>query len=489
MKNTKKYLLISLALLFLLVAGFGILYLTEPEVEAYEEEVEEYSYESNYLIEKEYGDIDYVEISGPNGDYVIRQETETIEPDEDDEDGETTYSYSYYFEGYEDYDVTSSLSSAVQSLVKLSINKEIGSVDDLSQYGLDGDETTTITMNYDDGTTDVMSVGLEGASTYGYYVYYGGEVNIAYINSIVLNDITDNVNSYSYTASALYDDTGTLLTSVLNYITFSGTNFEVPIEVYYNADSWSNYSMSSPVSSDCGSTNTEALVTLLESFTVDDVVAVGVTEETLSDYGLDEPFATIEFDINGTEHTISVSEQVGSNRYVIADGVTNVVYTVAATTVSAWAETDATTLRDTFVFLPYIADVDEFTVTTPDLTVTIDLERTIDEENSTEDVTSYDYTAYYLGSEITYSDNVTSYYKELISLPLITVDELEHEDTASLTLSYTYYAGGTDVVEYYKAIDEDRYVAYLNGEYSATIRSSNIDSFYTTTTEFDAANK
>lgn len=467
-----------MAVLLLLVGGFGILYLTEPVEEVVEEEeVEDTSTttETQYVIYQESGDIDTVEISGPNGDYKIIQETETIEPDEDDEDGETTYSYTYYYEGYETCDITSSLSTAVQSLVKLSSNREIGEVDDLEQYGLDSDETTAITINYDDGSSDTIYVGIEGASTYGYYINYEGTVHISYINSVLLNDIIDNVNVYTYTVDTLYDDTGTEATSMFEYVTISGTNFDEPIEFVYNSVSLSNYVMTSPVSAEASMTETADLVTLLETFTADSVVALNVTEEELAEYGLDEPFATIEFALNGSEHTLSVSEQVGSIRYLVTDGNTDIVYSIAASSVSDWAEGVASEYRDVYVYLPFIATVDEFTATSEEISVVIDLDRTVDEESSTDTTVAYTYSSTYLGEEIEYTDNVTYFYSQLIGMVIINIDYAEHEDTPDLTLTYTYYDdGGTDVVEYYKIIDQDRYAAYYNGEFTATVRAATV---------------
>ncbi|MFI3326905.1 MAG: DUF4340 domain-containing protein [Clostridia bacterium] len=490
MKNTKKYILISLAVLLLLGGGFVLLYITDDSANVdytEDEEIVDTTEETTYLIDKTYQEIDYVEISGPSGDYVIVQVEELEEAE--DEDAEDTYVYSYYIEGYEEYDVSTAMSSSMTSLTYLIPNKELGVIEDLEQYGLSDADSTTVTMYFDDGTVEEIAIGIEAASTYGNYINYNGEVYIGYINDFVITDIVSNVNVYTYTIDYLYDDTGTAITTAFEYLTISGTNYAQPIEIVPDSTTYSGYSMTSPVESDGHPSTISELATLMQTFTTDSVVAVEVTEEQLADYGLDEPFATIEFSLNGVEHKISVSEKNGTNRYVIIDDVTNIVYSIAATSVSSWAENTALELRTAYVNLTAITDLQYISFESDEVEFTVELEEYVNEEESTDDAIVYDYNAYFKGNQIDYDDNVTAIYYSFLDISVLSLDELAHETTATASLVFEYYDGEQVTIDYYKSTEnDDRYVAYVDGEFNGVVRNTSIESLITAAVEFDETN-
>ncbi len=228
-----------------------------------------------------------------------------------------------------------------------------------------------------------------------------------------------------------------------------------------------------------GSNTFTEIVTALKSLTVDSAVAVGRTQETLEQYGLAEPYAQIVFDMNGEDHTLAVSAADSEgNRYLIADD-NDVVYQVASSTVDSWAEADLMDLRMSYVWLPNITNVSRLTLTVDgDMVYPYDVTRTVNEEKSTEDNTSYDLSIQNAaGEEITY-ENYQNFYQQLLSVAVLSTKEATYDaGSPVLRVEYQYFDGSEpDVITYCPVEGEDaRYAAVLNGGYNGLVRRSEVD--------------
>ncbi len=482
MKKTAKYILITVVVLLALVGGIVVLYFTDPARQPVEEESSEYA-EAVYIIDDEEENIESVEISGPNGDYTIVQneiELELEETDDEEEEAEPVYELLYSYEGYENYTINyEELDSSTRGLVYLRSSREIGPADeieDLADFGLDKDSATTMTVNFDDGNVVELNVGVASSGTIGRYVEVDGVVHIANINDMFFEDFIDLVLPYSYVSTPTVETY-----SIIEYLKLSGTGFDEPIELYYDAPTY-KYMMSTPLATEAGITVMDTLTGALESFTSGEVVKIDVTEEDIEDYGLNEPFATMEYSVNGDEHTLSVSEQYGTDRYLIADNNTTIIYRVKASDVEIWAEATVEDLRSTTVYLPAIMNCDDFNIKTSDVDLKVDMSRAVNEDTSTDAQVIYKYSGTVDGKEIEY-DNITGLYMAIISIASFSYEPLEHEEEPTVTFTFNYYDdfqnGGTDVLEYFDA-GEDRYVAYINGEYTSTVRASSIEDKFLT---------
>ena len=95
---------------------------------------------------------------------------------------------------------------------------------------------------------------------------------------------------------------------------------------YVEKSRLNGYMLTSPILAESGTEDFEAIVRALKSVTANTVAAVGVTEEQLAQYGLQEPEAQVSFKLNEEEHTLKVSKKdSGNNRYLMADNQ-DVVY-------------------------------------------------------------------------------------------------------------------------------------------------------------------
>lgn len=484
MKTKLRLIIVSLVAIFALVGAWLLIeYYPETVVEELdetEEDTEEDEAETIYITDYEVNTISSIYINSPVDEFTIDL-TVTIE-EETDDDGVVT-EMEYYectLNGYENYTVTSNLGYAFYELVGMESLRYIEEYDNLEDFGIGTDDTVEVTINFLDGTEQTMLIGTVAASTSGNYVYINDELHIVSVNDIISSEKSDYVNGYYYNTITYDADTGDQNEDDLEYIEFSGANFDVTYRVEDFNDSYGHRIVSPIYGAYAEFTTIEYVALALAEFGSIDIAVLNATELDLAETGMDEPYVTISYQINGEEHTISVGEEIldGNCRYMIAEGDTSTIYYVDADYVSYWADLNPLTLRTSIVYMPAINTLSSFSVVTDDYDLDFQIERTVNEETSTDTVTYYNYTATLNGVEVEYGDHINDFYLSMIAMALLNLDEEEdYESSASLTITYNYREGGTDVLEYYEN-DIGRYQAYLNGEYTATIRESTMTTFF-----------
>lgn len=472
MKKTTKYIIISLASLIVLIGALYLFAILEPEVvvEEVESSSESEEEEAVVILEIEETEVVSFEVTNPSTEMSYTVTTEEVTTDD-----VTSTTTTYTLDGYEQYELDTSMPYAMKVLYSLEAAREIGEVEDTSIYGFTDDVAATIVINLEDGSSEEIVVGSVSSGTSGNYVLVDDVVYIAVISQSLFETPEDWYSLY-YFDETLYDDTGTATTTTFEYLNFSGTNFYTDVEVLYYEDLYSYYMQDEFEGVYANFTFMENMATNTVALSTTSVVLLNATEEDLETYGLAEPMASLDFSVNGVEHQISVSsKEVSGERYVFVDGATDVIYTVDSASVETWAEIGVQGVRNSYVFMPAIMDTETVTFEIFGEEGEIALERTVDEESTTDTTTSYDYTAEFNGTETEYT-NATAFYLPLISVAVLNLTELECEEEPSITVTFEYYEGGEDVLEYYKSVDEDnRYVAFLNGNYTATVRLSNLE--------------
>ncbi len=472
MKKNIRLLVVILLIIGLLGGSLWVLQITEPVPAEASSEPSEVSESENYaLVELGKENLDYVEVKNSNGEYVVKQ----TDLNEDDE-------YNYVFEGYENYTLTSSLISAIESISSLTAYKSIGSVENPKDYGFDSDETVYLTVVGDDGTNTDVQIGIEGAETYGNYVMVNDEVYIASVDSAIFTDMKENIDLYLY--SEVIADTNGNTTTTLNEIRFTGKNF--PEEVYVAlSEEVADYFVVEPLN------NMKADVYYIEqmaaeigAFSADAAAVLNATEEDLETYGLTDPYVHIEFAINGGEHSITVSEISDDNgmRYVLIDDITDTIYTVEESRISQWVDSSINDLRHDTVFLPYLSDVAKVTMEINGETSVIDFIKT--EVEGEED--KFTYTGTIDGKDVSYDDGLQPFYLTLISVAKYSMDKSEYNEEPTFKITYEYHDGREDSVLSYHETEDGRYLALLDGEFTAVVRSSSLDEVYTALDELKA---
>lgn len=385
-------------------------------------------------------------------------------------------------QGYEDFDlVQTQLQVAVKSLMTVTAAKDLGSQSSLEAFGLTGDEAVTVSMTFRDGTSEKLVLGKTAAETAGRYLLKDGAVYI-------VSGISENLygSQYKYFNTEMYSipsrtsdeadgESGSFTeeTDILYSMKLSGTNFPQELEVQYDPSVLGSYLMTAPVTAESGGDKFTALIATLKTMTADSIAGAKLTPELLAEFGLDEPMAVVEFDLNSQKHTLQASKKDGQY-YVLLDD-NDLIYQVAADSVTPWAETTLRDMRMSYIWLNNIQEVDRLTLTVgEDRDYIYHITRTVNEENSTELRTDYDLTIKTAdGKEIEY----TAYqqqYQDLLSITVLSSDPAEYESSNAFRIEYHRFDGGKDVIEFRPA-GEDRYAALLNGGYNGLVRKNDVD--------------
>lgn len=462
MKKQTKYIIITLAILVLLGGVLALLLKTSPSQEEGDTSSAE-SGEKLTLISKEENDIESISVKNTEDEFTI------VPVDADSEIRD------YTIKGYEKYELTTAeINLASSFFATLPYTKELGKVDDPSSYGLDG--SVCVTAKYKDGTETDIQIGMVPGESSGRYILYDGKVYISDISEIFVKSAMSRIQPASWQIQPYADEQGTQY-SILNNISLSGTNFERDIKMEYNDDDI-EYDLIKPVPAKGSNKKADEVAKALLSFSTSDVVKVEPTEEDIKDMGLADPYCQLDFTVNEISHSITLGNRVDNSRYCMVNGDKNLVYTVSMETVAPWAESEESQYRDDYILLKMIFDVSKLDITVGDTSCVIDFERTVNEEKSTEEKESYDYTAKVNGKDIEY-ESIKEFYADLISVQTLSIKEMESDSEPVATVVYSHYDGSEDqTLEFYKSKDNDkRYVCYLDGEYTATVRNTSVDQF------------
>ena len=196
------------------------------------------------------------------------------------------------------------------SMCSLSAQKVIAEdVTDLGQYGL-AEPVSVVTAVMKDGSHHTIEIGNEAPGGNNYtYVKLPGESTVYVVStsdvSRMLQVRTDYISTDIFTLS----DEGT--PSVVN-CTLGGTSrtSEIKIEVVDAQTSsgdaytgYSNYLITSPSKRDTNTTVFDEVSSSVFYTTVSEIVAYHVTDEQIAEYGLDEPYSTLQMTYMDGEET------------------------------------------------------------------------------------------------------------------------------------------------------------------------------------------
>lgn len=455
------------------LGGVSVLLLftaTSAEIDTTSSAVETSSTVAETVMDRETSEVKSISVSNSEGSFVLV-------PDGDN----------FAIEGYEDCDVSTSIVTySASSVLSMSATKNLGTQEGLAGFGLAGERAVFVEITYNDGTADSLVLGDAAPESSGNYVL---KDNTVYIVSGVNTQLYGSM--YAYFDSTLYtvdsrteevtDDEGNTTTQTLDDLLYniklSGTNFAEPIEVQYFSGDISTYLITTPIRAESGTDYYTSITEALKAPTATGVAAAHLTDELLEQFGLAQPYATIEFDLNNTQHTMSVSaKNSDGTRYLLLDD-RDVIYTVSDDTLSTWAECTLMKLRMSYVWIENIMDVSKLEMTVEgDEVYSFDVTRTVNEEKSTDSSTSYDLTIKNVGGEdIDYKTCYQQFYKKLLAVSVLSTDTAEYSGTPKLRIEYSFFeSDDTRVVEYY-TVGEDRYAATVDGMYNGLVRKSDVD--------------
>lgn len=389
----------------------------------------------------------------------------------------------FTLQGYEEFDLkTTQIITNVTRLVSLIADRNLGAHSDLKNFGLSGEDAVFITMNFTDGTSEEVVLGNAAAESGGNYVLKDGTVYIVSGLSSTLYD-----GKYTYFSTDMYtvpdrmvettDENGETTTStgddILYSLKLSGSNFPQDIQVEYTSGGISPYLVTAPIFAESGTTKLGTIIEDLKELSAQSVVGAKLTPEMLAEFGLDEPNAIAEFEMNSQKHTLQVSTQ-GTDSYVILDD-RDMIYKVTSDSVTSWVDSTLSELRASYIWLNNIKEVDRLTLTVEDEAYRFDISRTVNEEESTETNTSYDLTIQTASGKDMEYKTYQSLYQEVLGITVLFSDPVEYEESNPyFQIEYHRFDGGKDTISFY-AVGTDRYAAVLNGKYNGLVRKSSVD--------------
>lgn len=476
MKKTKKYILISLALLIVLGGVAVALLLTQPKTETDAAEESSASSEAEKVLDYALSDVRSIDLTSR----ALGESYTMVPAKSDKSDGAND---TFTIEGWEDEDVTEfDVLSVAERLYSFSAVRELGEVENLADYGLDGDGEIKVVLHLNDGDT-TLRIGTKAGESAGRYLLLDGKVYIVtqaskidqskygFINKSNIIAIPDTVET---------DDEGNEVTDppMMDFVHLSGKNFPEEIRIDYDENSMLLYIMNEPIYAGASSSRISELIEVLQTVSAQSVAAVKATDEEYARYGLDDPAAVLDYSLNGEEHVIRAGVKHDGAYYAEIDG-SGVIYELDGDVVSPWAEADVFKLRDGFIALPQIQQLRRLTITGGGSTEVYEMRREVDEDRTTENNTIYNYYVSLDGKEISYSESFQPFYRDAIAIYALNEEVREPDGEEILRLKFEFYdeldLDPMEIVYYASDSEARRCVATLNGQPSGTVRRSEVE--------------
>jgi hypothetical protein len=363
---------------------------------------------------------------------------------------------------------TSATESVVKNGFSLVASKNLGTVSSLAEFGL-SDPQATVKVQFSDGSSYDYKIGKTSATDSSAYYMCGLNSDNVYIVSVDQGLLENAGYFVSKDILAITNKSGD---NNFTKITLSGANYPQPIafSVYKTG-----LKISSPASWEADSSALSDLKSALSTLTASSVEAVDPDAAALTKYGFDSPAAVAQFSVNGANYTISAGAKDGDSYYVMLGGV-NVVYKAASDSIRAWALQNLYGLRSKTILAPDVETVKSLTVTAGSSKNVLNLTRSKNEKQSTEDKTYYDYKVTGNdGKSLNYDKNYKNFYTKLTGVSILQEASEKPSGSPVLTVQYQYFDDSkTDAVEFYQSGDR-RYTAVLNGQVFGIVTQDDLD--------------
>lgn len=348
--------------------------------------------------------------------------------------------------------------------------------EDLSVYGL-ASPRADVTITFDDSSKTVKEilVGSDSPSAGLTYVCFKGENTVYAVDTsdidCYLNESFDFLAKTVYTAKQAEDENDTTDYTKINKLTISRKDIDYDIVLEYDtrqddeniiSGNSATHVMTSPVQLDLNPDTSYDVLNDVFNLTATDIAVVAPTDEIMAQFGLDDPFAEVDFDIVGGNFKLLIgNEYVDSDgkvlgRYCYADGI-NMIYMFNTDTIP-WATVMPLDISMTMITSTYIYSISSIDVATADSSTHFELNGD-----------SSDFRVKCSDGDVT-ADNFKSFYQFILRAP---AEELYLEETdapADITITITHRSG-TDKIEFIKS-DDRKTIIRLNDRTSFKCRTS-----------------
>lgn len=428
------------------------------------------------LVSKKSDDVASMKVTNDKGGYTLVPEKKpAASSSASSASSEASEEVNYTVQGYEDLPIdTSQTSSVIEYGFSLVASKDLGTVSNLGDYGLETPQAT-VSIAFKDGSSYHYKIGKVSATDQSSYYMCGTDSSNVYIVS-VNSGLFENANYFirkDLTSINTTDANGNNTAATLfTKIELSGKNYPQKVVFSKKGD---EMSITAPEQYDVDTNKLGAVETALSSLSADTVEAVRPDADALKKYGLDQPAAVVEFTADKKNYKLTVGAKKDGNYYVMLGG-NDVVYGVSSDKINSWAEANLFSFRNKLIYLPHIETVKSFTVTAGDTVNRLNLTRTKDESKSTEDKTAYTYKLTGNdGKTLDYEDNYKSFYQTAIGVQILEPAEDIPEGKPELTLEYRYFdKSAVDTIQFVKSADR-RYTVVFNGKPFGIVTQDDID--------------
>lgn len=359
---------------------------------------------------------------------------------------------------------------------------------DLSKYGLD-QPSATVDITYSDDTTATFYIGSEAPESRYLYVKTSDSSNVYMVLATKLSYYTDPVTSYAdltliaKPSDDEWPDYGTETISRKDW------DYEVKFEndPHDIEGMLSSQVMSSPIFAYLNITGSNTVTHGMWGLTATECVAVNPDDDVKKEYGLDDPFCTVNLKGDEYDYKLSIGNEAyetddegnvtdtSKGYYCYLEGVkgADCVYIVSTDSLP-WATFKIEDVISSIMTTNYLVDLSEITIEHNGEKTTYEITSNGSSSETLDDGSAADVTSVTLDGKELDVDNFKSLYQYIMTCPTSEIYFKDPEGESVVTITEKRADGGEDVIELYKDTAR-RYIVKLNGRTSFRIQSTWID--------------
>jgi hypothetical protein len=350
---------------------------------------------------------------------------------------------------------------------------------DISVYGLSAPRAEVITL-FDGGEVKSMLIGNPSPTAGETYVMLDGDDTVYTIADTniarFLADKKEAILKTVYTPKQATSEEDTTPYARINEMTIDRSDLTYDIVIEYDkrkddpdkiVSNQTIYRMTSPVTLDLDPDRAESTIGTVFSLTASAVTAVFPDEATLAEYGFDEPFGSVKFDIVGGPFGMTFGNEIigedgtVTGRYCMVDDL-DVIYEFTSDKLP-WTTVKPLEITSSLITANYIFDLDGVSITGSGF----------DERFSQTGTSDDDFVVTHNGETVTDNQSYKDIYQFLLRAP---AEELFLEtvtDEPVLTV-HIYGEGIDDTLEFINS-DNRRTIIRYNGVTSFKIKTAYVN--------------
>ncbi len=297
-----------------------------------------------------------------------------------------------------------------------------------------------------DASPDAMGVYLKVSTDKNIYLVTTGAAEAYNFNVLDLALVNSfGAASFSSGTTDYFDDAGSLVS--FDKITVSGKRMDETLEIVPNKDeklsSLAGYVVSKPIDR-YASEATNDLVSIFSGMTaVEAVYALDVNDDTLKEFGLDNPDVVVSMTIRGETKTFKISE-VDSQYCAVINQDSTVISKVSKENVK-FIDYKIEDYYSTWITKNMLVDLNKMTFTLGETEHIFDIAYDKEAENSELEVT-------YNGKKVEETE-FQKYYELFVGIACSDFTVGEVSDKADFTVKMDFASGGNQTVSFYKSGD------------------------------------